>query len=392
MATRRGNQEGSITLRKDGLWVARLSHEGKRYAVYGRTRDAARQKLRELERKQDQGLPLVSSRVLLKDYLVGWLDNAKNKVRPKTYVDYETTVRHHIVPVLGQIRIARLTPEDIDKAWATLLREGVSASVVQHAHLRLSKALNDAMRRNLIFRNPCQAVSPPRPERRELRAPDANEVHRLLEISKETEYYEAIYTAFFTGLRRGELLALKWMDIDLDMATLYVNRSVYRAKGGQSIYQDPKTAKGRRLVSLTPSNVLILRSLLERQKADGLLQGHAVNEASLVFSYRDGRPILPRGISGAFTKAMRRAGLKGYRLHDARHAHASLMLKQGVHPKIVQERLGHSRIEVTLDVYSHLAPGLQEAAALRFEEGLNGARKSMTEELIQPQLVQKLVQ
>ena len=155
------------------------------------------------------------------------------------------------------------------------------------------------------------------------------------------------------------------------MATISVARSLYRAKGGQSIYKDTKTAKGRRLVSLTPASALVLRSLKERQEADGLLLGYEVNEDSLVFRYRDGSPILPTGLTHAFAKIMRRAGMEGYRLHDVRHAHATLMLKQGVHPKIVQERLGHPRITTTLDTYSHVTPGLQEAAALRFEEGLS---------------------
>jgi integrase len=165
------------------------------------------------------------------------------------------------------------------------------------------------------------------------------------------------------------------------MATLSVSRSLYRARGGQSIISEPKTAKGRRLVSLTPSTTLVLRALWERQVTDGLLQGYVVNEDSPVFRYRDGSPVLPRGYSGAFTKVMRRAGLEGYRLHDARHAHATLMLKQGVHPKIVQERLGHAKVSITLDLYSHITPGLQEAAALRFEEGLTvDARTAPVEE------------
>ncbi len=144
---------------------------------------------------------------------------------------------------------------------------------------------------------------------------------------------------------------------------------------GQSIYQDPKTAKGRRLVALTPSSALLLRCLWERQEVDGLLQSYAVNGDSLVFRYRDGSPILPVGFTHAFKKIARRAGLDGYHLHSARHAHATLMLRQGVHPKIVQERLGHAKVGTTLDIYSHVTPGLQEAAALHFEEGLAGAKE-----------------
>ena len=321
--------------------------------------------------KIDQGLPLVTSQVPLGVYLKQWLTSIEHRIRPKTYVDYSSTVRLHIVPRLGHIRLDKLTPDHIDRAWTDMMRDGASANVVKYAHLRLTKALSNAVKRNLVLRNVCQAVSPPRANGKELHPPDAEAIHRILEAARSTEYYEALYTAFYTGLRRGEVLALKWRDLDLDMATISVNRSVYRGKGGESIYQEPKTAKGRRLVSLTPSTVLMLRSLRERQQAHGLLWGYIVNEDSQVFRYHDGSPILPRSFSGAFTKIMRRAGLEGYRLHDARHAHATLMLRQGVHPKIVQERLGHAKVETTLNIYSHVTPGLQAAAALRFEEGLS---------------------
>ena len=333
--------------------------------------------MRELQRTQDQGLPVVTAQMSLKDYLAQWLENIRHRVRPKTFVDYQVTVRRHISPALGHIKLGKLTPENVEKAWSGMLRNGTSPSVVEYTHRRLSKALNDAMNRQLISLNPCRVVTTPKPPRRELNPPDAQAIQRLLEEAKDTEYHEAIYTAFYTGLRRGEVLALRWRDLDLDMATISVNRSLYRAKGGESLYQDTKTAKGRRLVSLTPSTVLLLHSLRERQKADCLHQGYVVEQDSPVFRYRDGSPILPRSLSGSFRKIMRRAGLDGYRLHDARHAHATLMLRQGVHPKIVQERLGHAKVGTTLDLYSHVTPGLQEAAALRFEEGVTAGKTSV---------------
>jgi integrase len=385
MAKRRGNHEGSLTLRKDGLWVARISHEGKRIAVYGKTKEEARQKLRALQRKQDQGIPLVTSQMLLKDYLAQWLENIRHRVRPKTLADYEDLVRCHLIPRLGQGRLNKLEPEHIQRAWNDMLKEGRSPSLVEHCHLRLSKALNDAMRRQLIYRNPCQIVSPPRAIRKEVNPPDANAINRLLETARGTEYFEVLHTAFYTWMRRGELLAMRWRDVNFDMGTLSVNRSVYRAKGGQFIYQEPKTAKGRRLVDLPPESVLVLKRLRERQEADGLLQGYTVNEDTVVFRYRDGSPILPRGLTGAFVKLMRRAGLEGYRLHDARHAHATVMLQQGESPKVVQERLGHARANITLDIYSHVTPGLQRAAAQRFNDALRAAREltPASEELVQ---------
>ena len=370
-AGRRSNNEGSFTfLEKSGLWQVRISHEGKRIAAYGRTKEEAREKLRALQRKQDQGLPLVTSKTPMRDYLTQWLGRIQHQVRPSTHAGYEGLVRVHLIPRLGHIKLGKLSPEHIERAYAAMLAEGKSASVIEHVHLRLSKALNDAIGRRLIYWNPAQAITPPKPSHNELHPPDASDINRLLDTAAATEYYEAIHTAFYTGLRRNELLALRWRDLDLDMARLSVSRSLYRAKGGKSIYQDAKTTHGRRLVSLTPSSALVLRSLRDRQRADGLLQDYPVDEESLVFRYRDGSPILPRGFSGAFRKILRRAGLEGYRLHDARHAHATQMLRQGVHPLIVSQRLGHSRVGITLDTYSHVTPGLQEAAALRFEEGL----------------------
>ena len=161
MAKRRGNQEGSLTLRKDGLWAARISHEGKRIAAYGKTKEEARQKLRALQRKQEDNLPLATSQTPLKDHLDQWLKTMSHQVRPKTLVDYEVAVRMHIVPYLGDTRLGKLGTEHIEKAWSDMLKAGKSPSVVEYVHRRLSKALNDALKRNLIYRNPCQAVSPP---------------------------------------------------------------------------------------------------------------------------------------------------------------------------------------------------------------------------------------
>jgi integrase len=187
MATRRGNQEGSLTHRKDGRWMARVSHEGQRITVYDKTKEEARQKLRAPQRKQDQGLPLVTPQMLLKDYLAQWLENIKYRVRQKTLADYADLVRCHLIPRLGQVRLAKLDPEHIQKAWNTMLKEGRSPSLVEHCHLRLSKALNDAMRRQLIYRNPCQMVSPPRAVRKEVSPPDADAINQLLETARDTE-------------------------------------------------------------------------------------------------------------------------------------------------------------------------------------------------------------
>jgi integrase len=370
---RRSNQEGSFSLRRDGRWQGRISSQGTRVTVYGRTRDEARKKLRDLQRKQDLGLPLSSTHLLVKDYLQQWLALVRNRLRPKSVSDYESLVRNHLAPHLGRYPLSRLGPEHINRAWDAMLRDGTSPAMVQRCHARLTTALRDAMKLHLLVRNPAQAVTPPRAEKKAIHPPSAMDINKILRAAKDTVYYEVIHTCFHTGLRRNEALALRWRDVDLEDLTLSVGASVYRAKGGKSVYLPPKTARSRRSVALTPASARVLQDLKAQQEEDGRLLGYAVDPDSLIFRDRMGSPILPRSLTRAFTNIMKRAGLKGYRLHDTRHAHATLMLRQGVHPKIVQERLGHSKISTTLDIYSHVVPGLQEAAALRFDEGLQGA-------------------
>lgn len=194
----------------------------------------------------------------------------------------------------------------------------------------------------------------------------------FLESARQTSYFALFHTALFTGMRRSELLALRWCDLDLLQCQLSLSRSLHVLKGGQVIIRQPKSAKGKRMIALTPENASVLREHREKQKLERAMLGKPLAGEDLVFSHPDGEPLLPNSVTHAWIKLVRRTGLKSIRLHDARHSHASLMLKQGTHPKIVQERLGHASIQVTLDTYSHVAPGLQEAAAARFDHAFTG--------------------
>lgn len=182
-------------------------------------------------------------------------------------------------------------------------------------------------------------------------------------------------------MRRSELLALRWYDIDLLLCQLYVTRTLHRLGNGEIVYRAPKTAKGRRMIALSPSTALILREHKEKQEATRIQLGIPLKDDDLVFSQFDGKPLLLDTVTHTWIKLVRRIGLQGIRLHDARHSHASLMLKAGIHPKIVQERLGHASIQITLDTYSHVAPGLQEAAAARFDELVNPSRENVAVEI-----------
>jgi integrase len=225
-----------------------------------------------------------------------------------------------------------------------------------------------ALKWGLISRNPADAVTPPRPQRSEIHTMTEDDITRFLEAAKATPYYVLFYEALFTGMRRSELLALRWCDVDLLLCQVHVTRTLHHLRTGEIVIRAPKSAKGRRMVMLSPSTTLLLQEHRDKQEAQRAMLGIPLKDDDLVFSDLKGKPLLPDTVSHVWAKLVKRTGLKGIRFHDARHTHASLMLKQGVHPKVVQERLGHATISTTLDLYSHVAPGLQEAAAAGFDK------------------------
>ena len=192
------------------------------------------------------------------------------------------------------------------------------------------------------------------------------DVRHFLKVAKDSPHYPLFHTALYTGMRRGELLALRWRDIGVQ--EIHVNQSLHQLRDGSYIFTKPKSAKSRRTIDLSPSSILTLAEHRERQEGIRTVIGIPLKQEDLVFSTPERKPLRPNTVSRAWTMLAARAGLRAIRLHDARHTHASIMLKQGVHPKIVQERLGHGSIQVTLDTYSHVAPGLQKAAAESFDK------------------------
>jgi len=228
--------------------------------------------------------------------------------------------------------------------------------------------LKNAVKTGLLVRNAAESVDTPKIQRREMHVMSETDLHLFLEYAKDSPYYTFFYLGLFTGMRRAELLALRWSDIDLELCQVSVTRSMQyiqaAAPGNRISFREPKTAKSRRLIALSPSTAITLREHQAKQNELRESLGYpALSDSDLVFSHYDGSPLLPNSVTHAWIKLVRRCGL-----HDARHTHASLLLKQGVHPKIVQERLGHGSIQITLDTYSHVAPGLQQAAAKGFDE------------------------
>ncbi len=359
-----------ISLGKDATTGKYLSHYE---TVKGNKKDAER-RLNELIHQREHGTFVKPDKVTMSEYLKSWLaDYCKPNLSPRTHELYSYICDKHIVPTLGNILLVELKPQHLQRLYATKLSSGLSNRTVQIIHATLHKALKNAVKTGLLIRNVVEAVDTPKIQRPEMRVMSETDLHIFLEYAKDIPYYALFYTALFTGMRRAELLALRWSDIDLELCQLSVTRSMQyigsAAPEDRISFKEPKTAKSRRLIALSPSTAITLREHKAKQAELRQSLGYPTqSDNDLVFSRYDGSPLLPNSITHAWIKLVRRCGLHGIRLHDARHTHASLLLKQGVHPKIVQERLGHGSIQITLDTYSHVAPGLQQAAANKFDE------------------------
>jgi len=340
------------------------------------TKKEAEKRLADLLHQIDTGTFMKPGKTTLAEYLELWLkDYVWSNLSPRTAEGYESIIRQHLIPKLGNIRLTQLKPEHLQKYYSEQLsngrwdhKGGLGSRSVRHYHMTLHCALQNAVRWGLIHRNPADAVDPPKAKEAAMQTWDESEIRRFLELTKQSAYYPLFYLVLFTGLRRSEVLALRWQDVDFFYCQIYVSRSMHHLKTGEIIFRRPKSAKGSRTIALSPSTLEILRILREKRENEAIMLGKSVVDEDLVFCHPNGSPLLPGTISHAWDKAVRRAGLRVIRLHDARHTHASYMLKQGIHPKVVQERLGHSSIQVTLDTYSHVAPGIQEKAAERLDD------------------------
>ncbi len=381
---------GHIVQRSKGTYSIKISlgkdpttgkYKSQWFTVKGSKMDAEK-RLSELLHQLDTGNYMKPGKTTVAAYLDRWLaDYAKPYLSPRTIEGYEHIMKRYIIPKLGNHTLVHLKPEHLQHFYSAELNTGLSAQTVRHHHMVMHKALDNAVEWGLVVRNIADAVRPPRAQRIEMQTWSENEIVQFLEAAKATPYYELFYLALFTGMRRSELLALRWQDIDFIYSQIYVSRGLHVLKESKVVFRSPKTAAGRRTIALSPSVILLLRDHREKREAESLLLGKPVSDNDLVFSVL-GKHLLPNTVTHAWSKLVNHSGLKAIRLHDARHTHASIMLKQGIHPKIVQERLGHSSIQITLDTYSHVAPGLQEAAAKRFDDAVKVRHNNVVSEKV----------
>ncbi|HZU18872.1 MAG TPA: tyrosine-type recombinase/integrase [Candidatus Dormibacteraeota bacterium] len=359
---RRAAGEGTIYQRADGRWVAQLRADGRRLTFYGATRREANEKLLKARRDRAEGVLLAASGWTLGQYLERWLtDVVSRSVRPRTYETAALNVRR-LLPYLGRLKLGSLSPAAVQYTYGRLLDRGLSARSVEQVHEVLHRALRQAVLWGLIARNPTDGVAVPRPARREPRVLTEAEIRRLFEATGDHRLYALWVVLATTGLRLGEALGLMWDDLDAKTGRLHVRRALQWQRGRGPVLTEPKTRRSRRVVYLAPSVVRALADHRHRQEEERLLAGSRWEGIGLIFCTRWGRPIRDTYLSAVFHRTLARAGLPRVRIHDLRHTAASHLLARGVHPKVVQELLGHSTIALTLDTYSHVLPALHADA------------------------------
>jgi len=370
---RRGKGEGSIYYdKKNDRYVGSFyTQEGKRKYVYGKTEKVAREKLRATQRAEEQGLLVAGPKQTLRQFLEHWLENVhKPRIRVSTYVYYHSMVHKHILPELGHLQLRNLKPEHVEAFYARMEKEGLSAGTVNLMHGVLHKALEQAVRRGMIPRNVCDLVSPPRLATREAQPLTTDQAHKLLEVVRGHQLEAALTLALVTGIRRGELLGLRWQDIDFEKKSLQIRRTLSYLTGHGFKESEPKTAASRRKIILPKFVLDVLKRYRAQQKEIRLKVGPAWQDHDLVFCNGHGGFLRPDRLVEMFHTLLKDAGLPHMRFHDLRHSAATLLLSMGVAAKVVQEILGHSRIGVTLDTYSHVLPGMQQDAMEKWDEWL----------------------
>jgi integrase len=362
---RRGHGEGSIFKRKDGRWAASITLENhKRKTFYGKTKKEVQERLKKAQLELHQGTFIVRAQQTVAQYLHGWLEVHKQAIRPRSQERYEAIIRLHLVPRLGNIPLAKLTAQHLEELYIEKLEEGLSPTTVTAVHTMLHTALEKAVRLGLVSRNVCDLVSPPRKVQKEIKPLSPQQVLQLLEAAKGHPQETLFILALTTGMRRGELLGLKWQDLDFEKGVLQVRRALTRMPTGLGYREtEPKTKMSRRSIVLISFAIEALKKHRDRQLEMKARAGEAWQEHDYVFSTPLGTHLSPgHDVLVQLKILLKKAGLPEIRFHDLRHSTATLLLSKGVHPKVVQEILGHSEISMTMDTYSHVLPTMQKSA------------------------------
>ncbi|HEY5472490.1 MAG TPA: tyrosine-type recombinase/integrase, partial [Candidatus Limnocylindrales bacterium] len=320
----------------------------------------------------DQQAYTAPTKASVREYLTKeWLPAVKATIRPSTYNSYVQHVECHIAPHIGSLKLAKLTGSQVNALYAKLAesgkqdgRSGLSPLTIHHVHACLHKACKDAVRWGHISRNPLDAADPPRKKSdgtKEMQTWSREQLKAFLASIADERLSPLWHLIAMTGMRRGEAIGLRWIDVDLENARLAVRRALIPINR-EVVVSEPKTAKGRRVIALDPGTVEVLKGQAARQ-LDEQASAEDWLETGLVFTAASGAALDPESVSRYWRQAVKMSLLPQIRLHDLRHTHATLALQAGIHPKVVSERLGHATISITLDTYSHAVPAMQEEAA-----------------------------
>ena len=377
--TRRGHGEGTYGKRKDGRWEARVTFDdGGRRTYYGRTQTEVRAKATQARKDFAEGLDLKSQRVTVERFLTRWLDDtAKQRVRPSTYASYKGHIEHHLIPRLGRHRVRDLSVQHVNAMLAALVNEHnehrISPTTANRVRATLRTALASAMRWGIVSRN-VAALAEPRKESRTRIAPlTPAQARAFIAATADDRLGGLYYVAIATGLRQGELLALRWEDVDLDAGRLTVRHTLTR-NGQEWAFSEPKTDQSRRTVALTPGAIAAVKRQRTRTLEAQLLAGARWqgDRYRLVFPSTVGTPQNNANVTSRLQALLAKHKLPRQRFHDLRHLAASLLLSEGETLFGVKELLGHSQISLTADTYGHLTEQGASAAADRMERALNG--------------------
>jgi integrase len=368
MANRRGNQEGSITKRSKDSWRAQLYIQGKRLSYTAKSRKECQDWVKKTCMDSERGSFNPGATQTLEQYLESWLVTIKPSIRPGTHYQYTMTCRNYLLPMLGHLRLNQVRPNLIQQMYATYLNKGLGPRTVEVIHAVIHRALAQALKLELIDRNPVDATTPPRVEVKEMQIYDEVQVGQFLMAAKG-DVNEALYQlAIATGLRQSELLGLKWSDLDTQKRTLNVQRQLRRCGIKGDLYTPPKTKNGRRTIVLGGTTLAKLQEHWWRQNEARIVAGDHWQENDLIFPTPTGTPKNQSNLFRQFKAMIEKAGLPEIRFHDLRHTAASLLLNHGVPAIIVSRRLGHYKVSMTLDIYGHLIPEMQDDAARLIDE------------------------
>jgi integrase len=368
MANKRGQGEGTYLQRPSGRWQAQTSLDGRRLSKTFDTAKECREWLREIDELKTNGLSIRGAKITVGAYLEIWLENIQSTLRPRTWEQYASNVNNYLKPSLGDIRLGELQPLQIQSFYTLLRRNGLGDRTIQLVHSVLHRALVIAHRQGLIGRNPAAAVERPKVSYKEMRLLDGNQARSFLIAVMGTRDEALYHIALKTGMRQGEILGLRWSDLDWSSGELHVKRKLQRVTGQGLVFSEPKTRAGSRMILLGSSLLDILTQHYKRQDIER--QRPNWQENNLIFPSTTGTPYDQRNLLREFKKSLKEAGLPDIRFHDLRHTAATIMLLENTPLLTVARRLGHSKPSVTLDVYGHYLPGMQEQVATTMDEVL----------------------